>query len=100
MAQQKPAETRPNQAEQSPIRPGPALARPWPGPCPSVHRLVHPVPLQELSPVHAQQRCQVLDQQHVAVHPEATVVVQQHETSTGWWARATPLKNMNVNWDD
>ena len=22
------------------------------------------------------------------------------EIRSGWWARATPLKNMNVNWDD
>ena len=30
------------------------------------------------------------------------VPVIQHgwDSFTGWWARATPLKNMKVNWDD
>ena len=36
-----------------------------------------------------------------AVKIHGLVFGQIHgESQSGWWARATPLKNMKVNWDD
>ena len=43
------------------------------------------------------------DERHMENHPG--IVAGEHANSwrfdpSGWWFLATPLKNMNVNWDD